>query len=96
MYYTFDIEQQIQSIMKKCKATFFDKSPKTTNDLCDITDGDLYKSVLASVDGPLFKKIRAFSFSMNTDGASLSKISKMSMPIYYACNIAYIINSACD
>lgn len=42
---------------------------------------------MASVDGPLFKKILAFSFSMNTDGASLSKSSKLSMwPVFLIIN----------
>ena len=87
MYYTFNIEEQVHSIMKKFKASDFDKPTKTTNDLCDITDGELYQRVLASIDGPLFKKMRAFSFSMNTDGASLSKNSKLSMwPVFLIIN----------
>ena len=48
-------------------------------------DGELYQRVLASIDGPLF--MRAFSFSMNTDGASLTKSSKLSMwPVFLIIN----------
>ena len=83
MYYTFNIEEQVHSIMKKIKASDFDKPTKTTNDLCDITDGELYQRVLASIDGPLFKKMRAFSFSMNTDGASLLKAQNCQCGRYF-------------
>ena len=87
MYYHFNIEEQIQSIMNKCKLSDFEKPITPNVELCDITDGELYKSVLASVDGHLFKKKQAFSFSMNTDGVSLSKSSKLSMwPVFLTIN----------
>jgi hypothetical protein len=42
--------------MNKCKLSDFEKPITPNVKLCDITDGELYKSVLASVDGHLFKK----------------------------------------
>ena len=40
--------------MNKCSD--FEKPITPNVELCDITDGELYKSVLASVDEHLFKK----------------------------------------
>ncbi len=87
MYYEFDIEEQLKSIMLKCKLSDFDKASIALDELCDITDGKIYKRILASSDGHLFKKKRAFSFTMNTDGVSVSKSSKNSMwPVFLTIN----------
>ncbi len=56
MYYTFNIEQQIQSIMIKCQLSDFEKPAATTNELCDITDGELYKKYWLLLMVPCSKK----------------------------------------
>jgi len=77
MYYHLNIEDQIQNIFKKFKTSDFDRT--INEDLSDFTDGQIYQELLASPDGHLFKEYRAFSFTINTDGISHSKSSKLTI-----------------
>jgi hypothetical protein len=86
MYYHLNIENQIQNIMNKVKLKDFEKI-KISDDLTDITDGRIYKQLLASEDGHLFEKKLAFSFSLNTDGISISNKSKLTIwPVFLVIN----------
>ena len=79
MYYHFNIEDQLRNILSKCKISDFDKQTNSAGELCDITDEEIYKKILASSDGYSFKLFRAFTTSLNTDGVAFSKSSKMTM-----------------
>lgn len=77
MYYHLNIEEQIQNIMNI--VSDFDRPSTTTGELCDIIDDAIYKRILAGPDGYFFKKLRAFTFTMNADGIAFSKSSKITM-----------------
>ena len=49
MDYHFNIKEQLQNIINNCKLSDFDREPTAT-------EGELYKKILASNDGHLFKK----------------------------------------
>ena len=85
MYYHLDIQQQIRSILKKTTSSSLCHK-NDTNELIDIRDGALYKRV-TSQEGNIFKKNEAFSFSINTDGISFCKKSKLAIwPVYLVIN----------
>ena len=83
MYYHFNIQEQLKNIMNKCMLSDFDREPTAADELWDITDGEIYKKVLASTDGHLFKKYCAFTSTLNTDGAAISKSSNLFSDCYY-------------
>ena len=57
------------------------------NIMFDFLDGQLYKNILASEDGPLFYNKEAFTFLINTDGISHYASSNLQIwPIYLAIN----------
>ena len=91
MFYYLDIDRQIKRITanKSFLKETDDQTFKNKNDeiLCDITDGLLYKEILKSDIGDLIKQKQAFTFTINTDGISLSESSNLSMwPVYLAIN----------
>jgi len=58
-----------------------------TNDLVDITDGSIYKKLLESEDSHLFENKKAFTFTLNTDGISPYKKSKLTIwPVFLVIN----------
>ena len=86
MYYYLDVENQIQKIMNKVKLSDLDNK-NLTDDLFDITDGSIYKKLLESEDGHLFANKKAFTFSLNTDGISPYKKSKLTIwPVFLVIN----------
>lgn len=86
MYYQLDIEHQLRTIMKKFKKSDL-KHINESNDLTDFRDGDIFKKLLESDDGQLFKENRAFSFLLNTDGISFCQKSKLAIwPVWLALN----------
>lgn len=86
MYYHLDIEQQLKTILKKFEKSDL-LSENNANDLKDISDGQIYKNLLNSEDGQLFKDGRALSFLINTDGISFCKKSKLAIwPVYMVIN----------
>ena len=86
MYYHLSIVQQIENVMKNLKLEDF--SCKTISpSLNDIYDGKIYQGLLNGEDGESFKKREAFSFTINTDGISLCKKSKLTIwPVYLVVN----------
>ncbi len=87
MYYQLNIEQQIKTIMKKVNVSIFQKKNLAENELSDIRDGEIYKKLLDSEDGHLFKENKAFSFLINTDGISFCKKSKLAIwPVFLVIN----------
>ena len=86
MYYYLDVENQIQKIMNKVKLSDLDNK-NLTDDLFDITDGSIYKKLLESENGYLFASKKAFTFSLNTDGISPYKKSKLTIwPVFLVIN----------
>ena len=86
MYYHLDIDNQIRKIMSKVKESDLGKK-SCDGDLVDITDGELYKNLLASEDCNLFKNKSAFSLTLNTDGISPYKHSNLAIwPVYLVIN----------
>ena len=69
MYFHANIETQLKEIFLHTIVKPF--RGNDVNDLYDITDGKIYKSLLASENGELFKNRQAFTFILNTDGISL-------------------------
>ena len=67
MYYHLDIENQVKKIMSKIKFSDLNHE-ESTADLTDIVHGLIYKRLLESEDGILFKQKKALSLIMNTDG----------------------------
>jgi hypothetical protein len=56
-------------------------------DIRDVYDGEIYKELLDSDVGYLFKKNEAFSFSLNTDGISVCDASNVTIwPIFFVIN----------
>ena len=60
MYYYLNIDDQIQRIMKKLKLSDLKIKQSKNNNLLDIYDGEIYKNLLKSEDGDLFKEQEAF------------------------------------
>lgn len=87
IYYYLDIEKQIHSIFNKIKYDDLNSQPSLNNELTDIKDGTLYKSILSSEDGESVKKNKAFTLTINTDGISICKKSKLTIwPVYLVIN----------
>lgn len=87
IYYYLDIEKQIHSIFNKIKYDDLNSQPSLNNELTDIKDGTLYKSILSSEDGESVKKNKAFTLTINTDGISICKKSKLTIwPVYLIIN----------
>ena len=87
MYYHLDIEQQLQRIMNKInfKDLSENKPHQTNEDMYDICDGAYYKSILERENS--LKNREAFTFLLNTDGASFCKKSKLTIwPVYLVIN----------
>ncbi len=85
MYFHANIETQLKEIFLPTIVKPF--RGNDVNDLYDITDGKIYKSLLASENGELFKNRQAFTFILNTDGISLCTKSNLTMwPFYLAIN----------
>jgi hypothetical protein len=87
MYYYLNIDDQIQRIMKKLKLSDLKIKQSKNNNLLDIYDGEIYKNLLKSEYGDLFKEQEAFSFTINTDGCSFTNKSKLTLwPVYLVIN----------
>ena len=57
------------------------------NELNDVYDGNIYKELLSSENGALFKEGKAFSFLMNSDDISISNKSDLTIwPVYLIIN----------
>jgi hypothetical protein len=85
MYYHPKIEKQIIEIFKNIKIPKYEQD--NSEDLTDIKDGTIYKNLLESEDGELFKNNEAFSFLLNTDGISVCSKSKLTIwPFFLAIN----------
>ncbi len=63
MYYHLDIENQVKKIMSKIKFSDLNHE-ESTADLTDIVHGLIYKRLLESEDGILFKQKKAFVFQL--------------------------------
>jgi hypothetical protein len=60
---------------------------KKETDIEDIFDGEIYKDVYKSDFGYLFEQNEAFTFSINTDGASICDLSNITLwPIFLVIN----------
>jgi hypothetical protein len=87
MFYELNIEEQVQNILNKFKYTDLSQRSDNPNIMFDFLDGQLYKDILASEDGPLFDNKEAFTFLINTDGISHYASSNLQIwPIYLAIN----------
>lgn len=93
MYYFLDIEEQIRRLLHKfnhSKIKEFASKPTRPSEekaLHNFFDGELYQELLKSEDGDLFQKKEAFTFILNTDGASICKKSKLTIwPVYLVIN----------
>jgi hypothetical protein len=85
MYYHPKIEKQIIEIFKNIKIPKYEQD--NSEDLTDIKEGTIYKNLLESEDGELFKNNEAFSFLLNTDGISVCSKSKLTIwPFFLAIN----------
>jgi hypothetical protein len=85
MYYYFDIKKQIRRIFKN-KAIFKIKQNKS-DDIIDTDDGAIYKEILQTTDGKMILNKKAFTFSLNSDGISVSSSSNKSIwPVYLTIN----------
>jgi hypothetical protein len=86
MHYHLNLKSQIQNIMNKLELKDLDRV-KTSNDLTDFTDGRIYRNILESEDVHLFNKKQAFTFTLNTDGISVSNKSKLTIwPVFLVIN----------
>jgi hypothetical protein len=86
MYYHANIENQLKEIFKNASILKY-KPSNNENELTDFIDGKIYRKLLESEDGELFKKNEAFSFIINTDGISVCSKSKLTIwPFYLAIN----------
>jgi hypothetical protein len=89
MYYYFNIESQVRRIIKNLSlldsTTFqFSTDPNVLN---DFKDGKLYKRLIESDIGDKIKSQRAFTMTINTDGISSYRYSKLSIwPIFLSIN----------
>ena len=84
MYYHSNIEKQLIEIFKNVDMDKY-KLKCNENELSDITDGRIYRKLLMSEDGDLFRKKEAFSFLLNTDGISVCSKSKLTIwPFFLA------------
>ncbi len=89
MYYNLDIKHQLQRIFANISFTMLDSPLVNSKDgyITDMCDGLLYKKLLDSEDGRAFKTKEAFSFTINTDGASICKKSNLTIwPVYLTIN----------
>ena len=89
MYYFLNIEQQLKRILGKLPSTALDHLSENLDDktLRDICESRLYKKLLDSEDGILFKKKESLTFLLNTDGASICQKSKLTIwPVYLTIN----------
>ena len=85
MYFHANIENQLKEIF--LNITLTKNTCNELSDLHDFFDGNIYKALLTSEDGDLFKKNQAFTFILNTDGISLCTKSNLTLwPFYLAIN----------
>ena len=86
MYYSYDINCQLERIMKR-KEIFNDFITPGDQYIQDVYDGDIYKKFLNSEEGKLVKINKAFTFSINTDGISRCEKSDLDIwPVYLVIN----------
>jgi hypothetical protein len=86
MYYHANIEHQIQEILMRVKVMKY-KECENDNEIRDFMDGTIYKNLIKSEDGNLFKKNEAFSLTLNTDGISVCNKSRITIrPFYFSIN----------
>ncbi len=87
MFYSLNIQEQLKHIINKFKLSDFVEPCQIQSEMHDIVDGQLYKEILNSEDGPLFQRREAFSFLMNTDGISFADKSNLQIwPIFLVIN----------
>ena len=85
MYYHANIENQLREICQN--ASFLKYTRNNETELTDFIDGQIYKNLIESEDGELFKRNEAFSLVLNTDGISVCNKSKLTIwPFYLAIN----------
>jgi hypothetical protein len=89
MYYHANIENQIKEILESVNLLKHEEH-NSENKLVDFIDGTLYKKLIQSEDGILFKKNEAISLNLNTDGISTFNKSKNTIWPFYL-----IINEIC-
>ncbi len=86
MYYHLNIENQIKKIMSKFNEYELETAD-SSDELVDIIHGQIYKQLLESEDGVLFKHKKAISLIMNSDGISSFKKSKLTIwPVWININ----------
>ena len=87
MYYNYDIQNQLQRIMKN-QSVFIENIETLNYDhLSDLHDGEIYKKFLKTTDGNLIKMKQAFTFTINTDGVSICEKSKLDIwPVFLTIN----------
>jgi hypothetical protein len=67
--------------------SIFNDSIEFSDELVDVYDGTIYKTLLESSDGTLIKTQKAFTFTINTDGISMCDKSKLDIwPVYLVIN----------
>jgi hypothetical protein len=86
MYYHLNIENQIKKIMSKFNEYELETAD-SSDEPVDIIHGQIYKQLLESEDGVLFKHKKAISLIMNSDGISSFKKSKLTIwPVWININ----------
>ena len=88
MFYYLNTVSQIKRIASNINLLENNLNLNTDDEILkDITGGLLYKNLLESEIGESLKKSEAFTFTINTDGISLSENSTLSMwPVYLVIN----------
>ncbi|CAF1502434.1 unnamed protein product, partial [Adineta ricciae] len=86
-FMVFDIQQQIEQVLKSINGTDLDLSIQMSRDfpasMCDIHHGQVYKNVLRSLEEESQK--RFISLTCNIDGAAVYTSSEQSMWAFTAC-----------
>ena len=86
MYYHANIENQIKEILESVNL-LKPEEHNSENKLVDFMNGTLYKKLIQSEDGILFKKNEAISLNLNADGISTLNKSKITiLPFYLTIN----------
>ena len=87
MFYYLDIKGQIERIASQTNLFGLPfRAPNTNSIISDIYDGSLYKEIF-SENKESFENKEAFTFTLNIDGISIAKKTKMSIwPILLSIN----------
>ena len=91
MIYYLEMKSQLKRIIKNLglleETKYSNCNSKSSSSIKDIKDGLAYQRILSSVHGALIKKNEAFTFTMNTDGVTISEEENLTIwPVYLAIN----------